>query len=571
MGGAVSVESLLAAELDKREAMEQDFALYLKRAWYVLNPVTGLIWNWHLDAIAEHLDAVRLGQVKRLLINVPPKTAKSTVCSIAWPTWMWLRSPAHRFAFYSYAAELSTGFSIQRRSLITSDWYQRLWGDVFRLRPDENRTDVFSNDKTGRMTVLTSATGMGGDTLILDDPQSVSEALSDTLRAATTQMIRQSLMTRVNNAVTDAVILIMQRIHEKDISGELLSDGGWTHLNLPAVAQSTTKVYFPVSGKTKVFKKGDLLSPVLMPQEVLDQRQRELGTWGFSGQYLLAPAPVSGNIVNPDWWKWYDPSKVDIRAHLSQVVISVDTATKGAELSNDTSVQAWGFGLQQTLYFLSRDTRKMNFATTLASIKAMAARYGTQLLLIEDKSTGPAVIETLRDEGFVIVASTPTADKITRLQAASISVEAGTVYLPLTDDGRYLQRVCAVAPGGPMDDVDAASQIINYARSHGRCGGWLKAMAEEEERLQRGEISTDNSAYPSGTGPPLKQLYDGVRTELMNEKICIQPADRTLPVPRKPSISCPACQSARVLLAGISAKCRDCKTIFQPPSVRSSH
>jgi phage terminase large subunit-like protein len=552
--------------------MEQSFAAYFKSAWAVLNPGTQLVWGKHLDAMIDYLEAVRLGQITRLIINVPPKMTKSTLCSVCWPTWVWIRNPERRFAFYSWGADLSTTFSIQRRNLIQSDFYQSRWSGRYALSADENRTDVFSNTKTGRMTVLTSATGLGADALLLDDCMSVSEALSETSRATVINTIRQSLLTRVNSAVSSPIIILGQRLHYNDIYGELLRDGGWEHLNLSAEAQTAETITFPVSGKKWTRKKGDLLDPTLLPKEVLLRKERELGSWGYAGQFLLQPAPISGNIVDPMWWKVYK-NHAEILSSLSQVIISVDTATKGTDLACDTAVQPWGVGSGGNIYFLARDTRKMNFTTTVSSIRAMAERFGTTALLVEDTSIGPAAMEVLRAEGFTCLPWTPKGDKVARLQAVSFHIQGGRVWIPDNQDGIYLSHVCAIAPGGPMDDVDAASQAISYLTSKGSYGQWVidlgKKMEADPTYGQTSSPSTsDSNPYANKLPPEIRQVYADMREQLGMRPCVEQPADGRLPVPRKPSVSCPNCSSTKVLLAGISGKCRDCKTIFTPPALR---
>src|SRR5579872_44415 len=191
----------LAEEMD-RELGARSLAEFVRVAWPIVEPSTPFVPGWHIDAIIEHLEAVTRGQIRNLLINVPPRHMKSLLVSVFWPPWEWIRWPERRWLFSSYAASLSIRDSLKCRRLIESPWYQRLWGERFALTGDQNTKGRFDNDRSGyrlATSVGGAATGEGGDRLVCDDPHSVNEVESDSVRNSTNGWFDIVMATRVND------------------------------------------------------------------------------------------------------------------------------------------------------------------------------------------------------------------------------------------------------------------------------------------------------------------------------------------------------------------------------------
>jgi hypothetical protein len=235
MSTTAELELDLILKEEARRKLEKDFTSFVRQAWEVVHPFEPLHEQRYLSVICEYLTAVRNKEASRLIVNQPPRTGKSSIISIMFPCWVWTTEPSTKFIFYTYSFDkLSVPFSVERRRLIQSPWYQKQWGAKFYLSYDENLKWMFSNSQSGRMTVLTGATGVGGNFLIIDDPHSVEEALSDAEREATVTKVRQGLMTRLDNPQSDSVVVVAQRLHDSDVSGAFLKDGGWTHLRRQA-------------------------------------------------------------------------------------------------------------------------------------------------------------------------------------------------------------------------------------------------------------------------------------------------------------------------------------------------
>src|SRR5437867_1325364 len=206
------------------DGLAQNFSAFAKKAWSVLHPNGPLTWSWHYDYICEMLALVKLRKLLRLIINVPPRTLKSTLITIMFPVWVWISEPEHNFLTASYSMDLSTEHSLKRRWLLQSEWFQSLWGDRFQLAADRNQAAQFTNDRLGSMiatSVGASVLGRGGNTLILDDATSVNQAFSAVERTGTNNWVDNTFRSRVDDPATGAMIIVGQRLHELDVSGYL--------------------------------------------------------------------------------------------------------------------------------------------------------------------------------------------------------------------------------------------------------------------------------------------------------------------------------------------------------------
>lgn len=237
---------------------------FVQQAWHVMEPGVPFVPSWHIEAICEHLEAVSAGEIHRLLINIPPRHSKSTIVSVAWCCWEWIASPEQKFLAASYSGTLSIRDNLKARRLVQSPWYQERWGHLFALSGDQNAKQRFENNKTGyrlATSVGGTATGEGGSRLILDDPHGAQDAQSEAMRETALDWFDQVWSTRLNNPKTDAMVTVMQRLHEKDISGHILNDiGGWEHICIPAEwdGKSRRTILGPYDPRTE---KGQLICP----------------------------------------------------------------------------------------------------------------------------------------------------------------------------------------------------------------------------------------------------------------------------------------------------------------------
>lgn len=453
---------------------------YIAEAWHVVEPATAFVPNWHIDAIADHLAAVTNGEIRRLLINIPPRHAKSLLVSVFWPTWVWTFRAASRWLFASYAQSLSTRDSLKCRRIIESPWYQDHWRSSFRLTTDQNHKTRFENDRTGyrlATSVDGSATGEGGDVLVADDPHSVRKAESDADREAKLSWFDQVWSTRLNDQQTGASVVVMQRVHHQDISGHVLEQGGWTHLCLPTEFEAKRRcVTVPLGGAEEPWQdprvdEGELLSPKRFgPAEVADARVR-LGGYGYAGQHQQRPTPRQGAIWERDWWRhWHDPKRCGhhgerLRPVTGTLLLSWDCAFKDLNSSDYVVGQVWQKSGPDH-YLLDQVRRQMSFTATLAAVRAQVSKWpAARAKLVEDKANGTAVIDTLRREISGLIAIEPEGGKIARAQAVAPCIEAGNVFLPCADLAPwvhdFIEEAAAFPASANDDQVDAASQALH--------------------------------------------------------------------------------------------------------------
>jgi Uncharacterized protein conserved in bacteria len=278
----------------RQELAERKLADFIRQAWHVIEPATPYLHNWHIDLICEYLEAVSAGQITRLIINIPPRYMKSIAVSVMWPVWEWIRHPETRWIFASYSQSLSTKHSVDRRTIIQSDWYQSRWGDRFKLVEDHNLKTEFLNDKRGHMIATSvggTSTGKGGNRLVVDDPLNPKEAASDVLRERANTWFDQTFYSRLDDKKTGAIVVIMQRLHEKDLTGHLLEQGGeWEHLCLPAIAEDRQVIHFPMSGRTWCGSLGTFCGPSVRDRKRLRPPSWRSGPTASRGSTSSGPA-----------------------------------------------------------------------------------------------------------------------------------------------------------------------------------------------------------------------------------------------------------------------------------------
>jgi Uncharacterized protein conserved in bacteria len=264
--------------------LRTDFASFVWKCFNTIAPGTEFRPNWHIGAIAYQLTRVQNGEVKRLLINQPPRSLKSISVSVAYVAWLLGHDPRVRFIVASYSSELAAALHLQFRMVIDSDWYKQLF-PMMRLAKDTD-TEAVTTVGGGRLatSVGGSLTGRGADIIIVDDPLKAEEAQSDLARSRVLEWFRGTLLSRLNDKEHGQIIVLMQRLHQDDLSGHLIETGHWTHLKLPAIATVDTIIRI---GPQKVIARraGEVLHPERESHETLENIKREIGSQRFSAQY----------------------------------------------------------------------------------------------------------------------------------------------------------------------------------------------------------------------------------------------------------------------------------------------
>lgn len=421
--------------------------------------------NWHLKAIAYELEEVVAGRNKRLVITMPPRSAKSIFASVALPAWVLGHNPRAEIICVSYAQDLATKLHNQCRTVMRSPAYRKIFPNSA-LSASKNTETEFQL-KRGGSRFATSVngvlTGRGADILVIDDPMKPGDAMSDAVRVSTNAWYDMTVLSRLNDQVEGAIIVVMQRLHVDDLAGHILEQGGWRHLNLPAIAFADETIQI---GHAKVHRRrvGDLLHPEHVPHDKLDELKRTMGSLHFSAQYLQSPVPIGGNLFE---WEWLRPYAVPPRRErYDEVIQSWDTASKDGVL-NDYSVCTTWLLRDDDYYLLDLHRERLDFPRLRRRVLDLADRHKPSGILIEDKASGMHLAQELRNTcSYCIIPVEPEGDKVTRASSSSLEMEGGRVFLPERADWRDELRVEMLAfPHGRHDDqVDSISQLILWAR-----------------------------------------------------------------------------------------------------------
>ncbi len=433
----------------------RDLRVFIREAWPILEPGTPYAHTWMVDALCEHLEAASRREIRRLIINIPPRTLKSTAVSKMWPAWSWLTNPALRWMFVSYSDDLSTDHSVDCRTLIESVGGRqsggtllerigyrgvlKLLGRVWELKAGENLKTRYTNSAGGRRlasSVGAKVTGFGGDIIVADDPHNAMEAHSDVQRLGVLKWWDEAIASRMNQPKTDVRVVVMQRLHDRDLTGHLIAkEAGYTHLCLPMEFEPSHPFVWPKDPRTEP---GELLWPERFDAAVVDQLHVDLGSSAYAGQYQQRPAPEGGGLFKRGWFtrRWRPDELLRLHLGFDRVIASWDMAFKDTKGSDYVVGQLWGFH-GADCYLLAQVRARLDFPATLHAFEALHgfAPHGPMAVakLVEDKANGTAVIATLRRKVPAVIAIEPQGGKYVRASAVAPRAEAGNVILPAAD------------------------------------------------------------------------------------------------------------------------------------------
>ncbi|MBF0300599.1 MAG: phage terminase large subunit [Oligoflexia bacterium] len=421
--------------------------------------------NWHIDLISEYLEAISIGEFKRLIVNIPPRYLKSMICTVTFPAWIWTKKPHRRFITSCYSSDLSIELSYKRRQLIESPWYKLFWSKEVKLERDQNQKSFYQNTKTGFMYSTStggSVTGKGCDIMIIDDPHNPMQAESDVQRETGVRFWRETLSSRFNDPKEARILVVMQRLHENDLTGYLLeNEEDWIHLKIPNECEQRTVYSFPISGKTKIYEVEEILHPEFEGRKELSRSRVSLGSYGYAAQKQQDPAPREGGIIKKHWFKYYDLKP----EYFEKITISWDMAFKNLDENDYVVGQVWG-KVKAQFYLIDQVRGKMSFTESCNAVEVLAERYkGYNEILIEEKANGAAVIDTLKSKITSLIAINPKESKISRLNAISPMIEAGNIFIPNPSFypwvNDFIFEVCSFPKASNDDQVDAMTQYLN--------------------------------------------------------------------------------------------------------------
>lgn len=451
--------------------LRNDFVTFIERSFYELNPQATFISGLYIELLASFLEKCRTGGTKRLIINLPPRTLKSHAASVAFVAWLLGHDPSKQIICASYGQDLADKHARDCRTLMSSSFYQGLFPGT-RLSPEKLAVGDFSTTAQGfRMATSVGGvlTGRGADIMILDDIVKPDDALSETRRRAANDWFFNTLLSRLNSKEDGVIIIVMQRLHEEDLVGEVMEREHWDVLSLPAIAEEDE--HYPIEGAlwsgAFVRRAGEALHPDRDTVATYRQIRETIGEYNFQSQYQQNPMPQEGGLIKREWLRFYSPE--DKPEHFRMIVQSWDTANKAGEMNDYSVCTTWGLNGDKR-YLLHVFRMRLTFPALKRAAKDLSGRFNPKKVVIEDKASGTSLIQELKAEGIrgvELYQPAPGSDKVMRLAAQSIQFESGRVLLPTEAPwlDEYIRELTGF-PGSKFDDqVDSTAQALDFMAS----------------------------------------------------------------------------------------------------------
>lgn len=471
------------------------------------------MWGWHHDALCDHLAYVHSGDIRFLLINMPPRTSKSLITSVFFPAWEWIDDPTLQFLTASYALQLSTRDTVRTRRLIESPWYQERWGHKYQFAFDEKTKRLYSNDKNGRRIALateSATTGEGGDRIIVDDPHNANDVESELIRKGTLDWWDNAASSRLNNPDTGAWIINGQRTHEEDLFGHIEK----THDMKEVVKLVLPNEYDPArrsvtvlpANKKAVFKDprktpGELLCPGRISAKAT-QRLKKVMVATYGLQYQQDPKAGAGKILQREkWQKWESETLPEV-----EYVFTVWDTAFGEKQINDYSARTdWGIfkhrrvietddgrrilGPQRTCVMLLGAWRGR---VPYTELKSRVIRHYRKIkpnwTLVENKASGISLCQELSKAGVTGLRKIKRGsggrvkmDKVERAYVASVVLNDDLVYYVPRKWAEVVIDECSGFPNAAHDDyVDTCVDAWQWVRRLGEIDLWEDEDLEDQ-------------------------------------------------------------------------------------------
>lgn len=447
--------------------LRTDFYAFVQAIFPIVSGGGHLMTNWHIEAICAALAKVLRGETRRLIITVPPRSLKSICTSVALPAFILGQDPTARIICVSYSEGLARKHANDCRAVMRSPRYRSLFPGT---RISSSKDTEFETMTTARGFRLATSvggtlTGRGGKVVIIDDPMKPQDAQSESARQNLLQWLTNTLMSRLDNKATDAIVVVMQRLHPEDLVGHLIEQDGWTVLNLPAIAE--IEEFIPLGGD-RFYRRtvGSVLHPEREPLAVLNELKQMMGSLDFSAQYQQQPIPVAGNLVKWSWFRFYDEPPVPLLS--DRVIVSWDTAMTSNELA-DYSACVVLLVRGETVYVLDVYRARLDYPDLKRKVIAVLQRWRhsapNYALIIENKGSGMSLIQDLRRDGIYAIGVAPEGDKTMRMSTQTARIEAGAVLLPKRAPwlDEFRRELLAFPASRHSDQVDALSQALKRA------------------------------------------------------------------------------------------------------------
>lgn len=482
----------LKRERLRREA-QRDLMSFTKQSFEIIEPGQEFRDNWHLHVIAEHLMAVTSGDVRNLVINIPPGCMKSILTSVAWPAWEWGNDPTIRTMGASYGVELAIRDASKTRDIILSDWYRKNWPEVMIKSGEDQKTKYALTEGGWRMATSVGgrATGEHPDRKIVDDPHNAKQAESDAERESALTWFDRTLSTRGQSRGASTVV-VMQRLHEKDVTGHIIADlTGYTHVCIPMEFDGVRRKTF-LGAYDPRQKKGELLWPEMFNEDSVTELKQLLGAYGAAGQLAQSPEPPEGGLLDTKCFKLWPHDQP--LPQFEYIIQSYDCAFTENTTGDPTAFTVWGvFTLNKRRNAMLIDAWDEHLSYPKLRKKAIDewnTEYGGSVrggqpvrprrpdrVLVEAKASGQSLLQDLRQANIPAVGYNPgNADKVSRAHQASPTLELGLLWIPESKKNpgqavswaqSFLTQLMKFPVAEHDDYVDTFTQVVIYLKNDG--------------------------------------------------------------------------------------------------------
>lgn len=452
--------------LNARDACRDSFMEYIRHIW------PGFIEGDHHRLIADKLTRVAKGELKRLIVNMPPRHTKSEFASIYFPSWMMGLKPDLKIMQTTHTADLSINFGRKVRNLMDTDEYKGIFPEAS-LAADSKSAGKWQTGGGGEYFaagVGGAIAGRGADLLIIDDPHSEQDAMSLPLLDSCYEWYTSGPRQRLQPGGT--IVIVMTRWSTADLTGRLLSRqtennaDQWEVVELPAVFEDS----------------GNVLWPEFWKREELDAVKASIPVSKWNAQYQQNPTSEEGAIIKREWWNLWEK---DDPPPCSYIIQSYDTAFSKKETADYSAITTWGVfspsdGAGEAIILLDAQKGRWDFPELKAVAQEQYNEFEPDMVLIEAQASGTPLTHELRAMGIPVVNYRPSRgnDKMTRVHAVSPVFEAGMVWAPDHVFADEVIEECAAFPFAPHDDyVDTTTQAILRFRQ----GNFINLYSDEDE------------------------------------------------------------------------------------------
>lgn len=444
------------------EVLRADFLSFVRRIFQTCCPNQPFHDAPFLEVLCDFLVRNSRTGGRVCVINLPPRSLKSLIVSVALPAWCLGHDPALNIIVASYSDDLGEKHARDFRLIVESDWYRRTFPRVVLTKSAAR--EIVTSENGGRLTASVGGTltGRGADLIIVDDPLKSQEAESEAEREKVNDWYRSTLVSRLNDKARGSIIVTMQRLHEWDLSGMLMQDPAVARLVLPAIAVQDERYALPGS-RYVIRQAGTALHEAREPLTVLERIKGQIGSRLFEAQYQQDPVPAEGNILKVDWIHYGRPPTDRVP---DRIVHAWDMAGKGGAKS-DYSVGTIWHEVDRRYYLVDVIRVKLDYPDLKRLVVATATRDRADMVIVEDTALGAPIIQELwMSHSLPIIGVKPTAEKVTRFVAITNFFESGLVLLPpeapwLED---YLKEILAFPSARYDDQVDSTTLAMEWFR-----------------------------------------------------------------------------------------------------------